>query len=120
MPVPTLKEVAETPESDHGDTDESPMPAPKAIKSRVRAHAATAPAAMEAGTITLVARETGKQLPTRDNYITLVQTALAKLSRQLSARRQLCQSKFGIRGLSPGDTRARLRPRKGQFLARNL
>jgi hypothetical protein len=48
MPVPTLKVVADTPEFDQGETADSPMPAPKATKARVKAAAATAPAATAA------------------------------------------------------------------------
>src|ERR1700691_3951954 len=48
MPVPDLKVDAETPESDHGDTADRPMPAPNAISSKVRAAPATAPAATAA------------------------------------------------------------------------
>src|SRR5882757_4924004 len=48
MPAPTLKVVADTPEFDHGEIDDRPVPAPKAIKRRVSAAAATAPAATAA------------------------------------------------------------------------
>jgi hypothetical protein len=43
-----LKVDAETPESDQGDTADKPIPAPKAISSRVKAAAAMAPAATAA------------------------------------------------------------------------
>ena len=46
--IPIEKVVAETPESGHGETDERPIPAPKAMRMRVMAQAATAPAATEA------------------------------------------------------------------------
>src|ERR1700716_1288449 len=48
MPAPTLKVVADTPEFDHGEMDDRPVPAPKAINRRVSAAAATAPAATAA------------------------------------------------------------------------
>src|SRR4051794_7372377 len=48
MPAPTLNVVADTPEFDHGEIDDKPVPAPKAIKRRVSAAAATAPAATAA------------------------------------------------------------------------
>src|ERR1700704_3037146 len=48
MPAPTLKVVADTPEFDHGEIDDRPVPAPKAINRRVSAAAATAPAATAA------------------------------------------------------------------------
>jgi len=43
-----LNVVAETPESAQGETAEKPMPAPKASSTRVKAAAATAPAATAA------------------------------------------------------------------------
>src|SRR4030081_607715 len=48
MPAPTLKVVADTPEFDHGEIDDRPVPAPKAINRRVSAAAAMAPAATAA------------------------------------------------------------------------
>src|SRR5579862_3817186 len=48
MPVPILKVAAETPESDHGDTADKPIPAPKATSKSVSAAAAAAPAATAA------------------------------------------------------------------------
>src|SRR5712671_6454538 len=48
MPAPTLNVVADTPEFDHGEIDDKPVPAPKAIKRSVSAAAATAPAATAA------------------------------------------------------------------------
>src|SRR4030081_3588742 len=48
MPAPTLKVVADTPEFDHGEMDDRPVPAPKAINRRVSAAAAIAPAATAA------------------------------------------------------------------------
>ena len=46
IPVAVLKVAAETPESAHGEIEESPRPAPKARRARVNAAVATAPAAM--------------------------------------------------------------------------
>src|SRR5450759_1316041 len=43
-PVLIWNVLADTPEPPHGDTDEKPMPAPNARRTRVRAAAATAPA----------------------------------------------------------------------------
>src|ERR1700734_2316050 len=46
MPVPVLNVAAETPLSLHGDTAERPSPAQNAIRTRDKAAAATAPAAI--------------------------------------------------------------------------
>src|SRR5437762_5281339 len=46
IPLAFLNVAAETPVSDHGDTDERPSPAPKAKRANESAAAATAPAAM--------------------------------------------------------------------------
>src|SRR5690242_4348116 len=46
MPATFLKVDAETPESAHGDTEDSPRPAPSAKRANDIAAATTAPAAM--------------------------------------------------------------------------
>src|SRR5215475_3357526 len=48
MPVPMLNVVIDTPESDHGEIAEKPMPAPNAISSRVSAALANPSAATAA------------------------------------------------------------------------
>src|ERR1700686_541967 len=48
MPAPTLKVVDDTPELDQGEIDDNPVPAPKAIRTKLSAAAAPAPAATAA------------------------------------------------------------------------
>jgi hypothetical protein len=68
--------LADMPELPHGDTAENPMPAPNARRTRVRAAAAIAPAAM-AGHDTAGLSSTGVEISTVSKTIDVSDHLLA-------------------------------------------
>src|SRR5205823_11896967 len=73
IPLAFLHVAAETPVSDHGDTDERPSPPPKAKRASDSAAAATAPAAMLAqhragGSCTTTTVSAAREMASMDCY----------------------------------------------------